>query len=104
VTPARPLVPLWWNTGPEADLVSRVGAILPLRYDPAPGFGRRPALCCPVDPADPASRNRLAPGSAFHRSWVARRAEGPLAIVAPSRRGDAYLAERGISGVLGDQA
>jgi hypothetical protein len=58
----------------------------------------RPALVCPVDPADPTSRDAVAPGSPFHRSWVARRAEGPLAIVAPGQADDvAYLTARGIT-------
>jgi hypothetical protein len=58
----------------------------------------RPALVCPVDPAEPSTRDALAPGSPFHRSWVARRAGGPVAIVAPSRAADAgYLNARGIT-------
>jgi hypothetical protein len=58
----------------------------------------RPALVCPVDPAEPSTRDALAPGSPFHRSWVARRAGGPVAIVAPGRAADAgYLNARGIT-------
>jgi endo-1,4-beta-mannosidase len=58
----------------------------------------RPALVCPVDPAEPGTRDALAPGSPFHRSWVARRAEGPTAIVAPGKADDeAYVRGRGIT-------
>ena len=58
----------------------------------------RPALVCPVDPAEPSTRDALAPGSPFHRSWVARRAGGPVAIVAPGKAADAgYLSARGIT-------
>jgi endo-1,4-beta-mannosidase len=57
----------------------------------------RPALVCPVDPAEPSTRDALAPGSPFHRSWVARRTAGPTAIVAPAKADDAaYLRARGI--------
>ena len=58
----------------------------------------RPALVCPVDPAEPGTRDALAPGGPFHRSWVARRGAGPLAIVPPAKAGDAaYLAARGVT-------
>ncbi|HEY4023382.1 MAG TPA: glycosyl hydrolase [Pseudonocardiaceae bacterium] len=58
----------------------------------------RPALLCPVDPAEPSTRDTLAPGSPFHRTWVARRADGPVAIVPPGKADDAaYLAARGIT-------
>ncbi|HEX4225351.1 MAG TPA: glycosyl hydrolase [Pseudonocardiaceae bacterium] len=58
----------------------------------------RPALLCPVDPAEPGTRDALAPGSPFHRSWVARRSAGPLAIVPPGKAGDAaYLNARGVT-------
>ena len=58
----------------------------------------RPALVCPVDPAEPGTRDALAPGGLFHRSWVARRGEGPLAIVAPGKADDAaYLNARGVT-------
>lgn len=65
------------------------------RADPA--VATRPALVCPVDPAGPATRDQLAPGSTFHRAWVAARAGGPVGIVPPGRVADrTYLAARGI--------
>lgn len=65
----------------------------------------RPGLVCPVDLGDPGSRDELAPGSAFHRAWVARRADGPVAIVPAARAEDAdYRAARGISGLLATDA
>jgi endo-1,4-beta-mannosidase len=58
----------------------------------------RPAVVCPVDPAEPSTRDALAPGSPFHRSWVARRTGGPLAIVPPGKAHDTgYLTGRGIT-------
>lgn len=58
----------------------------------------RPALVCPVDPADPSTRDALVPGGPFHRTWVARRVDGPVAIVPPGKADDAvYLAARGIT-------
>ena len=45
----------------------------------------RDNLTCPVDPRAPATRDRLAPGGEFHRSWIHRRQSGPVAILPPSR-------------------
>lgn len=45
----------------------------------------RDSLTCPVDPRDPATRDRLAPGSEFHRTWTHRRQSGPVAILSPSQ-------------------
>jgi hypothetical protein len=60
----------------------------------------RPALVCPLDPAEPANRDTFAPGSPFHRSWVAHRAQGPIALVPPEKAGDAgYLDARGITNI-----
>ena len=62
----------------------------------------RPGLVCPVDVrAEPGRRDEVAPGSAFHRAWVAHRAQGPVAIVPAARRDDAgYLSARGVDRLL----
>jgi hypothetical protein len=70
-----------------------------------PAVAARPGIVCPVDLGDPACRNELAPGSAFHKSWVAQRANGPVAIVPADRAEDAdYRTSRAISGLLATTA
>ena len=64
------------------------------------GQASRPALVCPVDPAEPTTRDTFAPGSPFHRAWVARRVDGPIALVPPGKADDAdYLAARRITNI-----
>jgi endo-1,4-beta-mannosidase len=76
-----------------AELITRRGTATP--------DATRPGLVCPVDLGDPAARDALAPGSAFHRAWVTRRAHGPVAIVPAARAANAeYRAARGISSLL----
>jgi hypothetical protein len=70
-----------------------------------PRAAARPGLVCPVDLGDPACRGELAPGSAFHQAWVARRANGPVAIVPTGRADDAdYRTARAITGLLATAA